>query len=136
DEATDHPERPPRTLEAGRRAGPRTRVQHRADGGRRAGLPAGGGRHDRRGGAGPRREPRRALPGGSPAARRRPLAAPLAGVPGAERFGPPRAQGREAGTLRAHGAQVLMVAYNAEGYGPDPDLNEDEPEWWEGPPRK
>jgi succinate dehydrogenase / fumarate reductase iron-sulfur subunit len=29
-----------------------------------------------------------------------------------------------------------MVAHDWEGYGPDPDLDDDEPEWWEGPPRE
>src|SRR5581483_8922186 len=50
------------------------------------------------------------LPRGPSPSRRRALAQALPRVPAGGRLDPPRAQGRQARALRAHGAQVLMTA--------------------------
>src|SRR5439155_12232971 len=54
--------------------------------------------------------PRRPLPPGPPASRRRAPAQAFARVPGGRRVHPTGVQGREAGTLRSDGAKVLMTA--------------------------
>ncbi len=111
------PREPARTVRPRVRAGHRQDVQHRADGGRRARVPARVRRRARGGGARPRREPGRPLPRGPPAARRRELAQALAGVPRGRRVDPARAQAGETGTLRAHGTEVLMAATASDGLG-------------------
>src|SRR5581483_10542633 len=89
EEDAGDPGRLARAVRARRRAGPRPALQHGADGGGRARLPPGLRRRPRRRRARPRREPGRPLPRGG-------------------RLHPSRAQGRQARSLRAHGAQVLM----------------------------
>src|SRR5262249_44300485 len=119
----------------------------RADGGSGARVPAGHrrARGERR--AGPRREPRRALSRGPPAARRRPLDEALAVVPSGRRLDQARVQGRETGTVRPDGAEVLMsssdtgAGVSPEHRGAAPELGDvldgsAEAEWNEGPPRE
>src|SRR6185437_6155805 len=105
-----HPGGPPRAVRERLRAGHGQGLQHRADGGLRARVPPrllGGARRRR---ARARREPRRTLPRGPPAPRRRPLAEAHARLPAGRRNGEARVQGREDGALHPDGEEVLMVA--------------------------
>src|SRR6185436_8319208 len=85
------------------------RVQHGPDGGGRGRVPPGLRRGARRGGRGSRREPRRPLPGGPSAPRRRQLAEALARVSAGRRLDPPGHQTGEDGALHPDGAEVLMA---------------------------